>query len=352
MNYKIALLPGDGIGEEVICETVRVLNAAAERFGFKLNYTYLDIGGAAYDKHGTPLPEETICACKASDSVILGAVGGDKWNNLPPELRPESGLLGIRKELGVYANLRPVKMFKALVETAPLKNIDLVDLIIVRELTGGIYFGKKGRVGDSAFDTETYSKFEIERVAHVAFALASIRKKSVILVDKANVMITGRLWRETVEKVSGKYPDIELRYMYVDNCAMQLIRNPMAFDVILTSNMFGDILSDEASMLTGSIGMLPSGSIGAKNPGLYEAAHGSAPDIAGKGKANPSASILSGAMMLRYSLNEALAADAIERAVASALKICRTPDIKTDSLPVVGTVEMGSLIARLIKDGE
>lgn len=310
------------------------------------------MGGAAIDKFGVPLPEETLKVCKNSDAVLLGAVGGEKWDNLPGHLRPEAGLLGIRKGLGVFANLRPAILFPQLKSASALKEEvlgDGLDIMVVRELTGGIYFGQRGRrtgsFGQEAWDTEAYSASEVERVARVAFEIARKRKKKLMSIDKANVLESSRLWREVVCKVAEEYPDVALEHMYVDNAAMQLIRNPRQFDVIVTTNMFGDILSDEASMLTGSLGMLPSASLGEGKLGLYEPIHGSAPDLAGLNKANPIATILSAAMMLRYSFDREDAAAAVETAVGNVLEQgFRTPDIMQPGMMLVGTEEMGDKI--------
>ncbi len=332
-DYKITLLKGDGIGPEIVNQAVKVLDKAAEKFNFTVEYDEALLGGCAIDATGVPLPDETVAKCKASDSVILGAVGGPKWDNQPGNNRPEAGLLGIRGALGLFANLRPSVIFGPLKSASPIKDEiigDNMDIMIVRELTGGIYFGERGRGDDFAWDTEKYSVAEDERIARVAFDLAMKRNKKLTSVDKANVLESSRLWRETVIKVSKDYPEVELNHMYVDNCAMQLVRNPKQFDVIVTSNIFGDILSDEASMIAGSIGMLASASLSGGKLGLYEPIHGSAPDIAGKGIANPLATILSVAMMLRYSLNQPEAAEAIEAAVAKVLETSRTPDIYED----------------------
>lgn len=332
-TYRVAVLRGDGIGPEIVGEALRVLGKAAEKGGFRVEYTDALLGGAAIDVKGIPLPEETVAACKAADSVLLGAVGGPKWDNQPGSNRPEAGLLGIRKALNLYANLRPAVIFPSLREASPLKPEIIgenLDILVVRELTGGIYFGERGTQGDSAYDTERYSVPEIERIARVAFALAEKRGKRLCSVDKANVLDTSRLWRKTVERVAQEYPEVQLSHLYVDNCAMQLVRNPGQFDVIVTSNMFGDILSDEASMISGSIGMLASASLGDSGFGLYEPIHGSAPDIAGTGQANPLATILSVAMMLRYSFGELAAAEAIESAVTKALEQARTKDIYSE----------------------
>ena len=329
-----------------------MLDAAGQRFGFRCAYTDALLGGCAIDATGNPLPGETVEACLASDAVLLGAVGGYKWDILPGGQRPEAGLLGIRAALGLFANLRPAKIYGPLKSACPLREDiigDSMDVMVVRELTGGIYFGERGRKtvngAQAAYDTEMYTVPEIERIARVAFDSARKRNKKVHSIDKANVLESSRLWRETVIRIAKDYPDVELNHMYVDNAAMQLVRNPKQFDVILTSNIFGDILSDEASQIAGSIGMLASASMGEGTRGLYEPIHGSAPDIAGKNLANPLATILSAAMMLRYSLNEPVAADAIEKAVESVLNDgCRTADIFTDGCKRLGTVEMGDAV--------
>ena len=354
-DYKIALLKGDGIGPEIVNQAIKVLDKAGEKFGFTVEYDEALIGGCAIDATGMPLPEETITKCKNADSVILGAVGGPKWDNLSGSQRPEAGLLGIRGALGLFANLRPAVIFEPLKSASPIKD-DIIggalDIMIVRELTGGIYFGEKGRKevdgNPAAYDTEMYSVPEVERIARVAFDMAMKRNKKLTSVDKANVLESSRLWRETVINVSKDYPEVELNHMYVDNCAMQLVRNPKQFDVIVTSNIFGDILSDEASMIAGSIGMLASASLSDGKLGLYEPIHGSAPDIAGLGIANPLATILSVAMMLRYSLDRPQAADAIEAAVAKVLETHRTPDIYEDGLVKVSCEEMGDLVCEAL----
>lgn len=352
-TYKIAVLRGDGIGPEIVEEALRVLEKVAEKGDFQVQCTDALLGGAAIDVKGVPLPEETIVTCKAADSVLLGAVGGPKWDNQPGSNRPEAGLLGIRKALNLYANLRPAVIFPSLRDASPLKPEVIgenLDIMVVRELTGGIYFGDRGTEGDSAYDTERYSVREIERIARVAFDLAMKRDKRLCSVDKANVLDSSRLWRKTVERVAEEYPKVTVKHLYVDNCAMQLVRNPGQFDVIVTSNMFGDILSDEASMISGSIGMLASASLGDSGFGLYEPIHGSAPDIAGTGQANPLATILSVAMMLRYSLDEQAAADALESAVTKALELARTPDIYSEGCGArqVNCREMGELVASLL----
>ncbi|MCI6497062.1 MAG: 3-isopropylmalate dehydrogenase [Anaeromassilibacillus sp.] len=354
-KYNIVLLKGDGIGPEIVNEAVKVLDKTAEKFGFEVNYDEALLGGCAIDATGVPLPQETIDKCKAADSVLLGAVGGSKWDTLPGNLRPEAGLLGIRGALGLFANLRPAVIFEPLKDASPLKDEiigNALDIMVVRELTGGIYFGERGRKevngNPAAYDTEMYTVPEIERIARVAFDLAMKRNKKLTSVDKANVLESSRLWRETVIKVSAEYPEVELNHMYVDNCAMQLVRNPGQFDVLVTSNIFGDILSDEASMISGSIGMLASASLNGNQSGLYEPIHGSAPDIAGLGIANPIATILSVAMMLRFSLNQPEAANAIEAAVNKILLTHRTPDIYTEGTTKVSCSEMGDLICNLI----
>ena len=338
MNYNIALVKGDGIGPEIVEGAVEVLKKVGEKYGHQFNFTEYLAGGCAYDKYGKPLPEETVEGCKKSDSVLLGAVGGPKWDNVPSDLRPEKALLGLRAALGLYTNLRPAKIYPALMGACTLRP-DIVekgfDLVIVRELTGGIYFGERGRregsYGEEAFDTEAYSVMEIERIARVAFETARKRRKNLISIDKANVLETSRLWRQTINRIAEEYPDVEVSHMYVDNAAMQLVREPSRFDVAVTSNMFGDILSDEASQITGSIGLLPSASLGDKC-GMYEPIHGSAPDIAGTGKANPMATILSAAMMLRYSFDLSEEADCIEKAVNAVLEEgFRTADIVGNS---------------------
>jgi len=356
MEYRIAVLPGDGIGPEVIEQALLVLEQVGRKFGHVFRFTTLLAGGCAIDATGNPLPEETLDECRRSDAVLLGAVGGPKWDNLPGDIRPEAGLLALRGGLGLFANLRPAVLNRELRDACPLRP-DIVgesmDIMVVRELTGGIYFGQRGRrtgkMGEEAFDTECYSEGEIERIARVAFEVARKRRKKVTSVDKANVLESSRLWREVVTKVANDYPDVTLEHMYVDNAAMQLVRNPRQFDVIVTSNMFGDILSDEASMITGSIGMLPSASLGEGSFGLYEPIHGSAPDIAGKDKANPLATILSAAMMLRYTMHLEEEAMAVENAVNRVLEEgYRTADIMSTGKKNVGTREMGRLVAERI----
>ena len=351
MKLNIGLLKGDGIGPEIVDSAVRVLEKIADKFGHEFCFTPYLIGGAAIDATGAPLPEETVKGCLASDSVLLGAVGGPKWDTLPGNVRPEKALLGIRAAMGLYTNLRPARLYAALKDDSPLRP-DLVekgfDIMIVRELTGGIYFGdrgyREGKYGEEAYDTEQYSRMEIERIARAAFDAARVRGKKVTSIDKANVLETSRLWRKTVHEIAAEYPDITVTDMLVDNAAMQLVRNPSQFDVIVTSNMFGDILSDEASQITGSIGMLPSASIGATKVGLYEPIHGSAPDIAGQNKANPIATILSAAMMLRYAFALEAEAQAIEDAVNRVLDAgLRTADIAHGE-EALGTVEMTDAI--------
>ncbi len=354
--YKIAVLPGDGIGVEIVPEAIKALQAIGEKFGHEFQFTEALIGGAAYDAVGHPLPESTLAACRESDAVLLGAIGGPQWENLPVHLRPEVGaLLPLRKELGLYANLRPCMLFPSLIQASTLKEevITGVDIMVIRELTGGLYFGEKSREatadgGQKATDILSYSTYEIERIVRFAYETARKRRHKLCSVDKANVIETSRLWRETVTELAKEYPDVETSHMYVDNCSMQLIRNPRQFDVIVTENMFGDILTDEASMLTGSIGMLPSASIGGQ-VGVYEPSHGSAPDIAGQSKANPLATILSAAMMLRYAFNMEEEAAMIEQAVNQVLEDgYRTPDLMEAGKKLVNTVQMGDLVKQNI----
>ncbi|WP_297434077.1 3-isopropylmalate dehydrogenase [Sulfurimonas sp.] len=352
-TYKIALIKGDGIGPEIIDEAVKVLDAVASYSGFSFKYDELLMGGCAYDITGDPLPQETISGSLSADAVLFGSIGGEKWDNLPREKRPESGLLRFRKELGVYANLRPAVVYDELANASSLKPeiVRGVDLMVVRELIGGIYFGEpKGRDENKGWNTMVYSRDEIVRIAHQAFKIAMTRGKKVCSIDKANVLDVSQLWRETVEEVATEYPEVELSHMYVDNAAMQLIRDPKQFDVMLTGNIFGDILSDEASMLSGSIGLLPSASVGAKI-GVYEPIHGSAPDIAGQGIANPIATISSASMMLRYALGEDIAADKIDAAIKRALaEGYRTQDLaQFDAKEICSTSEMGSIIANYIE---
>jgi 3-isopropylmalate dehydrogenase len=354
MNYNIALIKGDGIGPEIIDQAVCVLDAVERTFGHKFNYTELLAGGAAIDQVGVALPPETLEACKASDAVLLGAVGGDKWDHLPAELKTETALLRIRKELGLFANLRPVLLFDELAGACPLRPDIIkggVDFVIVRELTGGIYFGERGikdagEWGQAAYDVEQYSEGEVRRIGVTAFELALKRRKKLTSVDKANVLESSRLWRRVITELASDYPDVELNHMYVDNTAMQIIRNPRLFDVIVTSNMFGDILSDEASMLAGSLGMLPSASLSEGSLGMYEPIHGSSPKRAGGNTANPIATILSAAMMLRLSLNLPEEADAVEKAVRAVLTAgYRTQDIWAEGMTLLGTAETGEQIA-------
>ncbi|QGP91477.1 3-isopropylmalate dehydrogenase [Neomoorella glycerini] len=356
--YKIAVLPGDGIGPEIVPEAVKVLEVIGRRTGIEFQFTEALVGGAAIDARGQALPPETLDLCRQSDAVLLGAVGGPKWDALPPEERPETAaLLPLRKELGLYANLRPAYLFEPLAEASPLKReiVAGTDLIIIRELTGGLYFGPKKRekagTGEVAYDTMLYSTAEIERIARLAFDIARRRRCHLTSVDKANVLTSSRLWRDTVESLKGEFPEVTLEHMYVDNCAMQLVRRPTRFDVIVTENTFGDILSDQASVLTGSIGMLPSASIGGSTA-LYEPVHGSAPDIAGQQKANPLATILSVAMMLKYSFKMDGAAAAVEAAVGRVLaKGYRTADIYVPGTVLVGTAEMGALVRQELQEG-
>lgn len=356
MNYRIAVIRGDGIGPEIVNEAIKVLDAVGKRYSHEFEYFPVLMGGCAIDETGVPLPDETVKVCKESDAVLLGAVGGPKWDNLPGHLRPEKGLLGIRSALGLYANLRPAVLFDSLSGACPLKQEiakDGIDLLIVRELTGGIYFGTRGRRrsagGEEAFDTECYSVSEIERIGRVAFEAALKRKKRLTSIDKANVLESSRLWREVMHRLQTEYQQVQYEDMLVDNAAMQIVRNPWHFDVVVTANMFGDILSDEASMVTGSIGMLPSASLGSGTLGLYEPIHGSAPNIAGKNIANPLATILSVAMMLRYSFHMAEEADVVENAVRTVLqKGYRTADIAGEGDCLVTTSEMGSAVANQI----
>ena len=356
MEYNIALLRGDGIGGEIVDGAVSVLERVGEKFGHTFNFTPYLIGGCAIDATGEPLPEETVKGCLASDSVLLGAVGGPKWDSQPGDKRPEKALLGIRSALGLYTNLRPAKLYPALRSASPLKDEivgDGFDLMIVRELTGGIYFGdrgfREGKYGQEAYDTEAYSVTEIERIGRVAFESAMKRRKRLCSIDKANVLESSRLWRTTMHRLAQEYPEVEYSDMFVDNAAMQLVRDPKQFDVIVTSNMFGDILSDEASQITGSIGMLASASLGDSKRGMYEPIHGSAPDIAGQDKANPIATILSAAMMLRFSFGLSDEADAIERALDKVLdEGYRTADITGRNAEAIGCREMTERIVNAI----
>lgn len=355
-EYKIATIPGDGIGPEVIVETIKVLEKIGHKNGHKFTFTEVLAGGAAIDKTGEPLPKETVKICKESDAVLLGAVGGWQWDDLPGHLRPERALLGLRGELGLYANLRPAILHESLKEACPLRP-DIaaggIDIMVVRELTGGMYFGDRGRkdteLGPAAWDTEQYATEEVRRIAVTAFDIARKRKSHVTNVDKANVLESSRLWREVVLEVAKGYPDVKLDHLYIDNATMQIIREPGYFDVMVTTNMFGDILSDEASQITGSIGMLPSASLNDKGMGMYEPIHGSAPDIAGQDKANPIATILSAAMMLKYSFGLSQESADIEEAVTKVLEAgARTGDIMSKGKDQVGTKEMGRLIVEAL----
>lgn len=360
MECRIALIPGDGIGPEIVREAKKVLDRVCEKYGHTFIYEELLLGGASIDAYGVPLTEETIEKAKAADAVLMGSIGGDAktspWYQLEPSKRPEAGLLGIRKALNLFANLRPAYLYQELKGACPLKEEIIgegFDMVIVRELTGGLYFGERRTTEENgirtAVDTLTYNEKEIRRIAVKAFEIAKKRRKQVTSVDKANVLDSSRLWRSVVEEVAKDYPDVTLSHMLVDNCAMQLVRDPGQFDVILTENMFGDILSDEASMVTGSIGMLSSASLNETKFGLYEPSHGSAPDIAGQDKANPIATILSAAMMLRYSLDLDKEADAVETAVQKVLtEGYRTGDIMSEGCKAVGTEEMGNLIAQVV----
>ena len=358
MSKQILVLPGDGIGPEIMAEAVKVLNLANDKYALGFELSFDDLGGAAIDRYGVPLADETLARAKAADAVLLGAVGGPKWDTIDPAIRPERGLLKIRSQLGLFGNLRPAILYPQLAEASSLKPevVAGLDILIVRELTGGIYFGqpRESKVLENgeriAYDTLPYSESEIRRIAKVGFDMAMVRNKKLCSVDKANVLASSQLWRAVVEEVAKDYPDVELSHMYVDNAAMQLVRAPKQFDVMVTDNMFGDILSDEASMLTGSIGMLPSASLDANNKGMYEPCHGSAPDIAGKGIANPLAIILSVSMMLRYSFGQVAAADAIENAVSLVLdQGLRTGDIWSEGKTRVGTAAMGDAVASALR---
>ncbi len=361
MTKKIAVLPGDGIGPEIVAEAIKVLELLNAKMGLGLVFEYGLIGGAAYDVQGTPFPEQTLALAKQADAVLFGAVGGSKWESLDISLRPEKGLLGLRAELQLFSNLRPAILYPQLVHASTLKP-DVVaglDIMIVRELTGGIYFGQPRGVRVLAngerqgFNTLVYSESEIRRIAHSAFQTAQKRSCRLCSVDKANVLECTELWREVVTDIGKQYPDVQLSHMYVDNAAMQLVRAPKQFDVIVTTNMFGDILSDTAAMLTGSIGMLPSASLDADNKGMYEPIHGSAPDIAGKGIANPLATILSAAMMLRYTFNNGEAAECIEKAVNNALDAnIRTADIYSEGMQKVNTTQMGDAVVTALKEAK
>lgn len=354
MKAKIAVLNGDGVGREIVPEAVKVLKVVAEKFGHSFEFATGDVGGQAIDKVGVPLPQDTLALAKQSDAVLLGAVGGPKWEGLEYSLRPERALLGLREHLGLYANLRPAKLYPMLADASSLRReiIEGIDILVVRELTGGIYFGKPKGIEklpngeERGINTEIYTTAEIKRIAKVAFDAARKRRRKVTSVDKANVLESSELWRRIVSDVQTQYPDVELNHIYVDNAAMQLVRNPRQFDVMLCNNMFGDILSDEAAMLTGSIGMLPSASVGAQ-VGLFEPIHGSAPDIAGKNIANPIATIASAAMMLSYAFQLDKEAEAIEQAIVKTLDLgYRTKDIQGPGARVVGTSEMGDAILR------
>jgi 3-isopropylmalate dehydrogenase len=357
MNYQIATVPGDGIGPDITEQALLVLEKIGVVYGHQFNFTKVLAGGSALDEYGVPLPAETLATCQKSDSVLLGAVGGPKWDHLDGALRPEQALLGLRSQLGLFANLRPAIIYEALKDACPLKPEiigESLDIMVLRELTGGLYFGERGRregkYGPEAYDTMAYSVYEVERIARRGFEIAMKRSKRLTSVDKANILESSRLWREVVIRIAKEYPEVELNHMYVDNAAMQLVRDPKQFDVILTENMFGDILSDQASMITGSIGMLPSASIGEKRLGMYEPIHGSAPDIAGQDKANPIAMILSVAMMLRYSFDLEKEALAIEAAVEQVLNDgYRTGDIMSPGMKLVGTKGMGELILKALK---
>ncbi|AUC62188.1 3-isopropylmalate dehydrogenase LeuB [Cyanobacterium sp. HL-69] len=358
-QYSITLLPGDGIGPEIMDVTVKVLEAIGKQCDINFSFETALIGGAAIDATGVPLPPETVETCRKSDSVLLAAIGGYKWDNLARELRPETGLLGIRAALGLFANLRPATILPQLIDASSLKKevVEGVDIMVVRELTGGIYFGQPKGIFTSetgeqrGVNTMAYTVSEIDRIAKVAFETAQKRQKRLCSVDKANVLDVSQLWRDRLIKMSADYPDVELTHMYVDNAAMQLVRNPKQFDTIVTGNLFGDILSDAAAMLTGSIGMLPSASLGANRPGLFEPVHGSAPDIAGQDKANPLAQVLSAAMMLRYGLNEPEAATKIEDAVLKVLDLgYRTGDIMSEGAKTVGCQEMGKVLLQVLED--
>jgi 3-isopropylmalate dehydrogenase len=357
VKAKIAVLAGDGVGREIVPEAVKVLKVVAEKFGHAFEFAYGDVGGQAIDKVGVPLPQDTLARVKQSDAVLLGAVGGPKWEGLEYSLRPERALLGLREQLGLFANLRPAKLYDVLADASTLKKevIEGIDILVIRELTGGIYFGKPKGIealpngGERGVNTEVYTTEEIRRIARVAFEAARRRRKKVTSVDKANVLESSELWRRVVVEVQKDFPDVELNHIYVDNAAMQLVRNPRQFDVMLCNNMFGDILSDEAAMLTGSIGMLPSASIGAQ-VGLFEPIHGSAPDIAGKNVANPIATIASAAMLLSYAFKLDREAQAIEAAIVKTLDLgYRTKDIHSAGARLVGTIEMGEAIVRNLK---
>lgn len=359
--YHIAVLPGDGIGPEVMQQAHKVLDAVRQRFNIKLTFSEYDIGGIAIDRHGMPLPEQTLKGCEKADAILFGSVGGPKWENLPPNEQPERGaLLPLRKHFKLFSNLRPARLYQGLKAFCPLR-ADIAeqgfDILCVRELTGGIYFGQpKGREGsgpyERAFDTEVYHRYEIERIARIAFEAAQKRSNKVTSIDKANVLQSSILWREVVTEIAKEYPDVALNHMYIDNATMQMVKAPSQFDVVLCSNLFGDILSDECAMITGSMGMLPSASLNENSFGLYEPAGGSAPDIAGKNIANPIAQILSLALLLRYSLKQEAAAQAIEKAINQALEQgYRTADLAGEG-KAIGTAEMGDIIAKFVAQGE
>lgn len=352
MVKNIAVIRGDGIGPEIVNEAIKVLDKVAQTYGHTFNYTDVDMGGCAIDKYGDPLPVSELQKCVESDSVLLGAVGGNKWNDVPGHMRPEKGLLRLRAGMGVYSNNRPAKIWPQLADASPLKKSIVeqgIDFIIVRELIGGIYFGEHKTEGDTAVDVLRYSESEIERIGRIGFETARKRNKKLCSVEKSNVLDSSRLWKNVMHRLSAEYPDIELSDMLVDNCAMQIVKNPAQFDVVVTENMFGDILSDEASMITGSIGMIPSSSLGATTCGLYEPIHGSAPDIAGKDVANPIGTILSAAMMLRFSFDMPNEADAIENAVSKYLDAgYRTADIMCEGMTLVGCKQCGDLIVSFL----
>ena len=353
MVKNIAVIRGDGIGPEIVDQAIKVLDKVAEVYGHTFNYTDVDMGGCAVDKYGDPLPESELNKCLQSDSVLLGAVGGDKWNSVPGNMRPEKGLLRLRAGMGVYSNNRPAKIWRQLADASPLKKSIVdngIDFIIVRELIGGIYFGEHKTEGDVATDILVYSEAEIERIGRIGFETAKKRNKKLCSVEKSNVLDSSRLWKKVMHRLASEYPDVELSDMLVDNCAMQIVKNPSQFDVIVTENMFGDILSDEASQITGSIGMIPSSSLGATSCGLYEPIHGSAPDIAGQDMANPIGTILSAAMMLRFSFDMPREADAIEKAVSDYLDAgYRTADIMSEGMKLVGCKQCGDLVISNLK---
>jgi 3-isopropylmalate dehydrogenase len=360
MDYSICVLPGDGIGPDITAQAVKVLKAVGEKFGHQFSFSEHSLGGAAIDTFGHPLPQETIEACQEADAVLLGAVGGPKWDQVEHSLRPEQGLLGIRKALGLFANLRPAVIYPELVQSSFLRP-DIVgqgiDLMVLRELTGGIYFGRpKGvRTHDGqriGINSMVYSEEEIRRIGHMAFEIAAQRQGRLCSVDKANVLDVSRLWRDVINELAAEYPQVELSHMYVDNAAMQLVRDPAQFDVIVTGNMFGDILSDEAAIITGSIGLLPSASLGQSRPGLFEPVHGSAPDLAGKDEANPLATILSAAMLCKYGLGLEEEGQAVENAVHMVLRQgCRTTDLASELEESVGCSKMGDLVLEQLQAG-